>query len=328
MQSCTARVAIGPPVLPRMAKPCQTLRRGMNRRVQRAMTDFGSAPQDDGRHAGPALGRDQVPHHRRHADRPARGLPAARAARRPPMSARTSTSATGASCSSRGPSPRCSTASTSSPATWCSTSGPATATRPRSPRAWPRPWWPSSPTPTMAREAEQALSAAGVDNAAVIEGPLAEGDARHGPYDVILIEGGVERVPETLVCAAARRRADRGAVPGGALGTCRLGYKADGQVSWRFAFNAGAPVLPGFERVATLRVLRGWGEAMRARRYLARGGSGRALRRAERPGRRRDAGGRDDRRLPDQRPDRAEPRAGARRRRGRGDRPSPRCARC
>ena len=33
----------------------------------------------------------------------------------------------------------------------------------------------------------------------------------------------------------------------GALGTVRIGYKLDGRVNWRFGFNAGAPVLPGFE---------------------------------------------------------------------------------
>jgi len=30
----------------------------------------------------------------------------------------------------------------------------------------------------------------------------------------------------------------------------RIGYKIDGHVNWRYAFNAGAPVLPGFERHA------------------------------------------------------------------------------
>ena len=33
----------------------------------------------------------------------------------------------------------------------------------------------------------------------------------------------------------------------GALGIARIGYKIDGTVTWRDAFNAGAPVLPGFE---------------------------------------------------------------------------------
>jgi len=32
-----------------------------------------------------------------------------------------------------------------------------------------------------------------------------------------------------------------------ALGVARIGYKIDGEVTWRFAFNASAPVLPGFE---------------------------------------------------------------------------------
>ena len=31
-----------------------------------------------------------------------------------------------------------------------------------------------------------------------------------------------------------------------ALGVVRLGYKIDGAVAWRYAFNASAPVLPGF----------------------------------------------------------------------------------
>jgi protein-L-isoaspartate(D-aspartate) O-methyltransferase len=30
----------------------------------------------------------------------------------------------------------------------------------------------------------------------------------------------------------------------------RIGYKLDGGISWRFAFNASAPVLPGFEKQA------------------------------------------------------------------------------
>jgi protein-L-isoaspartate(D-aspartate) O-methyltransferase len=33
----------------------------------------------------------------------------------------------------------------------------------------------------------------------------------------------------------------------GALGVARVGYKVDGVVTWRFVFNATAPVLPGFE---------------------------------------------------------------------------------
>jgi protein-L-isoaspartate(D-aspartate) O-methyltransferase len=99
---------------------------------------------------------------------------------------------------------------------------------------------------TLASEAQRTLSAEGVDNAAVIVGPLALGDAKHGPYDVITIQGAVEMVPEGVL-AQLKEGGRIGAVfMEGALGVARVGYKIDGVVTWRFLFNAAAPVLPGF----------------------------------------------------------------------------------
>jgi protein-L-isoaspartate(D-aspartate) O-methyltransferase len=34
----------------------------------------------------------------------------------------------------------------------------------------------------------------------------------------------------------------------GALGTVKTGIKMGGRIDWRFAFNASAPLLPGFAR--------------------------------------------------------------------------------
>ena len=99
----------------------------------------------------------------------------------------------------------------------------------------------------LAREAERALSEISADNAAVVEGALAEGAGKHGPYDVILLQGAVQNIPETLI----QQLKDGGRIAAlfveGAHGELRLGYKVDGKVSWRFMFNASAPVLPGFE---------------------------------------------------------------------------------
>ncbi|WP_428545704.1 protein-L-isoaspartate O-methyltransferase family protein [Profundibacter sp.] len=99
----------------------------------------------------------------------------------------------------------------------------------------------------MAAEAQQTLSSNDVDNAAVIENKLSEGAAKHGPYDVIMIEGGVEVVPAEILAQLK----DGGRIGcifmEDALGVARIGYKIDGDVTWRFAFNASAPVLPGFE---------------------------------------------------------------------------------
>jgi protein-L-isoaspartate(D-aspartate) O-methyltransferase len=99
---------------------------------------------------------------------------------------------------------------------------------------------------TLAAAAQRTLSSDGVDNAAVIVGALAEGNAKNAPYDVITIQGAVEQVPEALL-AQLRDGGRIGAIfMEGALGVARIGYKIDGVVTWRFAFNAAAPVLPGF----------------------------------------------------------------------------------
>lgn len=100
----------------------------------------------------------------------------------------------------------------------------------------------------MAGDAQDLLAQAGADNAVVHAGPLAAGAAEMGPFDVIMIEGGVEELPQALL----DQLKDGGRIAclfmDGALGAVRVGYKAAGGVSWRFEFNAAAPVLPGFER--------------------------------------------------------------------------------
>lgn len=99
---------------------------------------------------------------------------------------------------------------------------------------------------SLAAEAQRSLSAEGVDNAAVVTGPLVAGDAKHAPFDVITVQGGVEVVPQALL-DQLREGGRIGAVfMEGALGVARVGYKIDGVVSWRQVFNAAAPVLPGF----------------------------------------------------------------------------------
>ncbi len=96
-------------------------------------------------------------------------------------------------------------------------------------------------------EAERALSEAGSDNVAVVEGPLAEGAAKHGPYDVILVQGAVQTIPEALSNQLKEGGRLVAIFQEGALGAVKVGYAVDGQVNWRFVFNAGAPVLPDFK---------------------------------------------------------------------------------
>ena len=102
--------------------------------------------------------------------------------------------------------------------------------------------------PELAGDAQRLLGEHGADNVAVIEAPLREGAAKHGTYDVITIQGAIEHLPETLL----DQLKDGGRIGAifmeNALGLCRIGYKSRGQMTWRFSFNASAPVLRGFER--------------------------------------------------------------------------------
>ncbi len=100
----------------------------------------------------------------------------------------------------------------------------------------------------LARDAEAALNAQGVDNAALITGPLTEGSPKHGPYDAIAIFGGVQQVPEAVLDQLKESGHIAAIFMDGALGEARIGIKSSGRVTWRMAFNATAPVLPGFAR--------------------------------------------------------------------------------
>jgi protein-L-isoaspartate(D-aspartate) O-methyltransferase len=99
----------------------------------------------------------------------------------------------------------------------------------------------------LAGRASANLAQLGVDNVAVVTGPLTEGDAAHGPYDVIIIEGQVPAVPKALLDQLAEGGRllvvlDEGAGPGRATLFTRFG----GAVSHRVIFDANAGRLPGF----------------------------------------------------------------------------------
>lgn len=101
--------------------------------------------------------------------------------------------------------------------------------------------------PQMAQDAQEALSAAGADNVVVETGELTVGAAEHAPFDVIIIEGGVQQIPDALVNQLKEGGRMAAIFMNGALGEMRVGRKIKGQMQWRLAFSAGAPVLPGFE---------------------------------------------------------------------------------
>jgi protein-L-isoaspartate(D-aspartate) O-methyltransferase len=98
----------------------------------------------------------------------------------------------------------------------------------------------------LARAARDGL--AGQNNVQVVSGPLSAGWTAAAPYDVIVVEGATEVVPETLL----RQLADGGrlvCVLGGDPAAKAMLYMRSGaDIGGRAVFDAAAHVLPGFVR--------------------------------------------------------------------------------
>ncbi len=102
---------------------------------------------------------------------------------------------------------------------------------------------------TLAASAANALNGQGIDTAIVVEGPLAEGYPKHGPYDAIFICGAVAEIPAAILDQVAEG-GRLAAVIGrpGEPGRATLVQRRGGVLSRRVLFDAAVPQLPGFAR--------------------------------------------------------------------------------
>jgi protein-L-isoaspartate(D-aspartate) O-methyltransferase len=98
------------------------------------------------------------------------------------------------------------------------------------------------------QDSQEALAEFGADNVICQNGPLDAGAPEHGPYDVIVVEGAVDQIPQTIIDQLKNGGRIIALFAGGAFGRVMMGYKLDGKVDWRNVFDAGAPVLPGFQK--------------------------------------------------------------------------------
>ena len=99
---------------------------------------------------------------------------------------------------------------------------------------------------SLASESEEILSEIGADNVVVQVSKLKDGAPEHGPYDVIILQGGVEEIPGSIL-----KQLKNGGRVGAifieeGLGTAKIGFKLHDKINWRYSFNAAAPILKGF----------------------------------------------------------------------------------
>lgn len=101
----------------------------------------------------------------------------------------------------------------------------------------------------LAETARAALAAEGVANVTVVVGPLEAGYAASAPYDVILIEGSVEFIPDAIFAQLAEGGRIIAVVGANGLAAKATVHTRSGHsTSGRPVFNTHVRPLPGFAR--------------------------------------------------------------------------------
>ena len=83
----------------------------------------------------------------------------------------------------------------------------------------------------------------------LVQGALIDGARAEGPFDVIMVEGAIEQVPETLLAQLAEGGRLVAVMNDGPQGKATLFLKEHGGIGRRAVFDAAAPVLAGFKKM-------------------------------------------------------------------------------
>jgi protein-L-isoaspartate(D-aspartate) O-methyltransferase len=112
--------------------------------------------------------------------------------------------------------------------------------------------------PGLAEMARANLRHFGLANVTVVTGSLSAGWPAAAPYEVILVEGGVETIPQPLfdglsaggrlITVVYEGSGDAAGPVGGKMGKATLYCDVKGEVAGRALFDAAAPLLPGFAK--------------------------------------------------------------------------------
>lgn len=102
----------------------------------------------------------------------------------------------------------------------------------------------------LVEQGNATLSDLEIDNAALVSGPLMDGYRKQAPYNVILIGGAVDTLPDEFfgqLAEGGRLVAVEGGTAVGP-GVAVLYEKMSGRLGRRMLFDAGTPMLAGFRR--------------------------------------------------------------------------------
>jgi protein-L-isoaspartate(D-aspartate) O-methyltransferase len=95
--------------------------------------------------------------------------------------------------------------------------------------------------------AKEALATLGIGNVSFMMGPLEAGAPESAPFDVIFINGRVASIPDDLTAQLAEGGRLVAAFGNDSAAKAKLMSKIDSRIQEQVGFDAGAPLLPGFE---------------------------------------------------------------------------------
>ena len=84
-----------------------------------------------------------------------------------------------------------------------------------------------------------------------VEGPLNEGWAKGAPYDLILVDGAIDHIPDALIDQLGDGGRLGGAIIEQGITRLFIGRRAGGGFGFQPISDVSTPVLPGFERPKT-----------------------------------------------------------------------------
>lgn len=101
------------------------------------------------------------------------------------------------------------------------------------------------PDPDLSFAARAALESNGVTNVKTVSTAAGDGWKDEAPYDVIMLNGAAEIIPEAWLAQLAPGGRLGVIVRQGAAGSARIYTRTDGAFAYRNAFDAAPPVAPG-----------------------------------------------------------------------------------
>ena len=101
------------------------------------------------------------------------------------------------------------------------------------------------PAPELSFAANAAMEQSGVKNVTAVSTQTPFGWPDSAPYDIILLNGGAQFVPDAWLDQLAEGGRLGVIVRNGPAGSARIYVKSGGITAWRAAFDAAPPIAPG-----------------------------------------------------------------------------------